>query len=421
MRRVVITGVGVVAPGAVGTHAFWSLLTAGRTATRTITLFDASARRSRIAAEVDFDAAAHGFSRPETERLDRTAQFALVSAREAIADSGLDESGDPLRRGVSLGSAIGCTTALATQYALLSDCGTTWEVDHTRAADCLYDYFVPSSLAAEVARTHGAQGPVALISSGCTSGLDAIGHGADLIADGACDVVLAGGAEAPIAPIATACFDRLRLTSARNDEAATASRPFDRTRDGFVLAEGAAVLVLEELQHARRRGALPYAEIAAFASLTSAHHITGLRPDGQDLAAAITAALNGARLNPVDIDYINAHGAGTRPNDRHETHAFKTALGEHARTIAVSSIKSMIGHALGAAGALDAVAGCLAIRHDTIPPTANLHTPDPACDLDYTPLTARRQRTHTVLSVASGFGGLHSATVLTRPRLQATR
>ncbi|GAP47964.1 beta-ketoacyl synthase [Streptomyces azureus] len=414
-----ITGVGVVAPGAVGTGPFWSLLTSGRTATRRITLFDSSPHRSRIAAEVDFDAAAHGFTPADGERLDRVAQFALVSAREALADSGLDGAGDPLRRGVSLGSAIGCTTGLATQYALLSDCGKAWAVDHTRAADCLYDYFVPSSLAAEVARDCGAQGPVGLVSSGCTSGLDAVGHGWELVREGSADVVVAGGAEAPISPIAMACFDRIRLTSPRNDEPQTASRPYDRTRDGFVLGEGAAVVVLEEFEHARRRGARSYAELSGFAALSSAHHMTGLRPDGQEMAETIRAALDEARLNPVDVDYINAHGAGTRHNDRHETHAFKASLGEHARRIPVSSIKSMIGHALGAAGALDLVASCLAIQHDTVPPTANLHEPDPVCDLDYTPLVAREQRTSTVLSVASGFGGFHSAMVLTRPRLRA--
>lgn len=368
MKRVVITGIGVVAPGAVGAADFWSLLTSGRTATRGITLFDASGYRSQVAAEVDFDPAAHGFTLADTERLDRVAQFALVSAREAIADSGLGDGGDAraLRTGVSLGSAIGCTTAMATQYAILSDFGSTWTVDHNKAGEFLYDYFVPSSLAAVVARDVGAQGPVGLVSSGCTSGLDAIGHGADLIREGSADIVVAGGAEAPISPITMACFDRMRLTSPRNDDPTTASRPFDRTRDGFVLGEGAAVVVLEELEHARRRGARAYAELSGYAALNSAHHMTGLRPGGQEMAAAIRGALDEARLNPVDVEYVNAHGAGTRPNDRHETHAIKAGLGEHARSIPISSIKSMIGHALGAAGALDVAASALAIQHDKI-------------------------------------------------------
>ncbi|MFE2049517.1 beta-ketoacyl-[acyl-carrier-protein] synthase family protein [Streptomyces sp. NPDC059459] len=420
MRRVVITGIGVVAPGGVGTQNFWNLLTDGRTATRPLTLFDASAYRSRIAAEVDFDAAAHGFAFADTEHLDRITQFALVAAREALTDSGAGDhlARDPLRCAVSLGTAIGCTTALATQYAVLSDCGNTAALDHTAAAASLYDYFVPSSLAAALARDCGAQGPVGLVSSGCTSGLDAVAHGADLIREGSTDLAVVGGAEAPIAPITMACFDRIRLTSSRNDDPATASRPFDRTRDGFVLGEGAAVLVLEEQEHARRRGAAPYAELAATAAHSSAHHMTALRPGAQEMAAAIRAALDRARLNPADIDYISAHGAGTRHNDRHETHAFKAGLGHHAHRVPVSSIKSMIGHALGAAGALDLASGALAIRHGVVPPTANLHEPDPTCDLDYTPLTARQQRTHTVLSVASGFGGFHTAAVLTRPHLR---
>jgi act minimal PKS ketosynthase (KS/KS alpha) len=421
VRRVVITGIGVVAPGAVGTGNFWSLLTSGRTATRRITLFDASAYRSQVAAEVDFDAGAHGFTLADTERLDRAALFALVGAREAIADSGLGGlpggAGDPLRTGVSLGSAVGCASGLAAQYAVLSDWGVNWAVDHTKADACLYDHFLPSSLAAVTARDCGAQGPVGLVSSGCTSGLDAIGQGAELIGEGSADVVIAGGTEAPISPITMACFDRIRLTSPRNDDPATASRPFDRTRDGFVLGEGAAVVVLEEVQHARRRGAHPYAELSGFAAYSSAHHMTGLRSGGRELADTIRAALDTARMNPVDVDYVSAHGAGTRHNDRHETDAFKAGLGDHARRVPVSSIKSMIGHALGAAGALDVVAAALAIRHNTVPPTANLHEPDPACDLDYTPLYAREQRTSTVLSVASGFGGFHSAAVLTRPRL----
>ncbi|MDR3033856.1 MAG: beta-ketoacyl-[acyl-carrier-protein] synthase family protein [Kitasatospora sp.] len=420
MRRVVVTGIGVVAPGGIGAGNFWNLLTSGRTATRGITIFDASAYRSRIAAEVDFDPTAHGFTLADTERLDRAAQFALVSAREAIADSGIADSiaADPLRCGVTLGSAVGCVTGLATQYALLSDYGAAWTVDHTQATDVLYDYLVPSSVAAAVARDSWAQGPVGLVSSGCTSGLDAIGHAAELIRDGSADVMITGGAEAPISPIAMACFDRIQLTSPRNEEPGTASRPFDRTRDGFVLGEGSAVVILEELSHARRRGAHAYAELSGFATYTSAHHMTGLRPDGQEMAGAIRAALDEARLNPVDVDYINAHGAGTRHNDRHETHALKLGLGDHARRVPISSIKSMIGHALGAAGALDVVAGVLAIARSTVPPTANLHRPDPICDLDYTPLIAREQRTSTVLSVASGFGGFHTAAVLTRPRLQ---
>uniref|UniRef100_A0AAU3I977 Beta-ketoacyl-[acyl-carrier-protein] synthase family protein n=1 Tax=Streptomyces sp. NBC_01393 TaxID=2903851 RepID=A0AAU3I977_9ACTN len=417
MRRVVITGIGVVAPGGVGTKEFWSVLTAGRTATRGITLFDPAQFRSRIAAEVDFDADAHGFTAAEAERLDRAAQFALVSAREAVADSGLDGQLDPLRTGVTLGSAVGCTTGLDVEYAKVSEGGAHWLVDHTRAVPHLFDYFVPSSLAAEVARSVGAQGPVSLVSTGCTSGLDSVGHAVELIREGSADVMVTGATEAPISPITLACFDAIKATTSRNDEPESASRPFDRTRNGFVLGEGSAVLVVEELQHARRRGAHVYAEIAGFASRSNAYHMTGLRSDGREMAEAITAALDEARLAPGDVDYINAHGSGTKQNDRHETTAFKRGLGSRAYEVPISSIKSMIGHSLGAIGALEVAASALAIEHDTVPPTANLHEPDPACDLDYTPLVAREQVTDTVLTVGSGFGGFQSAMVLTRPHL----
>ncbi|MGK3093326.1 beta-ketoacyl-[acyl-carrier-protein] synthase family protein [Streptomyces sp. WAC01490] len=416
-RRVVITGIGVVAPGGVGTKEFWSLLTAGKTATRPISTFDASQFRSRIAAEADFDPLDHGLTEEDAARLDRAAQFALVSTDEALRDSGLDTAElDPTRTGVTLGSAVGCTMGLDTEYNNVSRGGSTWEVDHTLAVPHLFDYFVPSSLAAEVAWRAGAQGPVTLVSTGCTSGLDSIGHAVELIREGSADMMITGATEAPISPITVACFDAIKATSPRNEEAETASRPFDATRNGFVLGEGSAVLILEELESARRRGAHVYAEIAGFASRCNAYHMTGLRPDGAEMAEAITAALDEARLDRTAVDYVNAHGSGTKQNDRHETAAFKRSLGPHAYDIPVSSIKSMIGHSLGAIGSLEVAASALAIERNTVPPTANLHHADPACDLDYTPLTAREQRTDTVLSVGSGFGGFQSAMILTRPR-----
>ncbi|MGW7103670.1 beta-ketoacyl-[acyl-carrier-protein] synthase family protein [Streptomyces sp. NPDC054838] len=417
-RRVVITGIGVVAPGGVGTKEYWSLLTSGKTATRPISLFDATGYRSRIAAEVDFDPLAHGFTAEDARRLDRAAQFALVAADEALRDSGLSAAGpDPERTGVTLGSAVGCTMGLDDQYNAVSLGGSTWQVDHTLAAPHLFDYFVPSSMAAEVAWRVGAQGPVSMVSTGCTSGLDSIGHAAELIREGSADVMVTGATEAPISPISVACFDAIKATSPRNDDPETASRPFDASRNGFVLGEGSAVLVLEELESARRRGAHVYAEIAGFAGRCNAYHMTGLRSDGAEMAAAIDSALDEARLDPTAVDYVNAHGSGTKQNDRHETAAFKRSLGRHAYDVPVSSIKSMIGHSLGAIGSLEVAACALAIEHDTVPPTANLHTPDPTCDLDYTPLVARQQRTDTVLSVGSGFGGFQSAMILTRPRL----
>ncbi|MEU5159733.1 beta-ketoacyl-[acyl-carrier-protein] synthase family protein [Streptomyces sp. NPDC020875] len=415
-RRIVVTGIGTVAPGKPGTKEYWELISTGRTATRTISSFDATPYRSRVAAECDFDPVAAGLTPREARRMDRATQFAVAAAREAVEDSGLDlPAADPSVVGVALGNAVGCTTSMEREYTVLSDGGADWLVDHRYAVPHLYDHFVPSSIAAELARLVGAGGPVALVSDGCTSGLDAIGHGADLIREGSADIVISGGTDAPISPITLACFDAIKATTPRNDDPAHASRPFDATRNGLVLGEGAAVLVLEELAHARRRGARIYAEVAGVGTRCNAYHMTGLRADGAEMADAITDALARARLAPDALDYVNAHGSSTRQNDRHETAAFKTALGRYAYETPVSSVKSMIGHSLGAIGALELVACVLAMRDGLIPPTANLHEPDPECDLDYVPLTAREARVDSVLSVGSGFGGFQTAVVLARP------
>ncbi|QLE70922.1 beta-ketoacyl-[acyl-carrier-protein] synthase family protein [Streptomyces rectiverticillatus] len=415
-RRVVITGIGVTAPGGQGTKEFWKLLTDGRTATRRISFFDPSPFRSQVAAEVDFDAGLCGLSPQEIRRMDRAAQFAVVTAREAVADSGIEFGAlDPRRTGVTIGSAVGATTGLDREYRTVSDGGRLELVDHEYAVPHLYNYMVPSSFATEVAWAVGAEGPCTVVSTGCTSGLDAVGYAADVIRDGLADVMVAGATDAPISPITVACFDAIKATTPRNDDPEHASRPFDAGRNGFVMGEGSAVFVLEELEGARARGARIYAEVAGFATRSNAFHMTGLRPDGAEMAEAIRVALDEARLDPEDIDYINAHGSGTKQNDRHETAAFKRSLGDHAYRTPVSSIKSMVGHSLGAIGSIEIAASVLAMTHDVVPPTANLHTPDPECDLDYVPLTARDWRTDAVLSVGSGFGGFQSAIVLADP------
>src|SRR6185437_3035881 len=390
-RRVVISGIGVVAPGGIGAKEFWSLLSDGRTATRRISFFDPSRFRSRIAAEIDFDPADHGLSQQEIRRMDRGAQLAVVAVREAIADSGLAFVNIDLARvGVTVGTAVGATMGLEEEYRVVSDDGRLYLVDSEYAVPHLYGYLVPSSFAREVAWACGAEGPVAVISAGCTSGLDSVAYACDLIREGSADIMLAGATDAPISPITVACFDAIKATTPRNDDPEHASRPFDLTRNGFVLGEGSAMFVLEELESARKRDAHIYAEIAGFGARCNAFHMTGLRLDGAEMAAAIKAALNEARLNPEDIDYINAHGSGTKQNDRHETAAFKLSLGSHAYKVPVSSIKSMIGHSLGAVGSLEIAASVLAIQHNVVPPTANLTTPDPECDLDYVPQTARQ-------------------------------
>ncbi|MFJ3789704.1 beta-ketoacyl-[acyl-carrier-protein] synthase family protein [Kitasatospora sp. NPDC090091] len=419
-RRVVITGIGLVAPGGTGTKAFWELITSGRTATRPISLFDATAFRSRVAAECDFDPVLHGLTPQEIRRMDRATQFAAVATDEAVADAALAfDAVDPGRLGVTVGSAVGCTTSLEREYVAVSDGGRNWLVDHGYAVPHLYNHLVPSSMAAETARRVGAEGPAAVVSTGCTSGLDSVAHARELIAEGSADVMVAGATDAPISPITLACFDAIRATTPRNDDPEHASRPFDVTRNGFVLGEGSAMFVLEEYGHAVRRGATVYAEITGFASRCNAFHMTGLRPDGREMAEAIRLALAEAGARPADIDYVNAHGSGTKQNDRHETAAVKLALGARAYETPMSSIKSMIGHSLGAIGAIEIAACALALRHGVVPPTANLHTPDPECDLDYVPLHARRQDLDTVLTVGSGFGGFQSAMVLARPEERA--
>jgi act minimal PKS ketosynthase (KS/KS alpha) len=368
-----------------------------------------------MAAEADFDPVREGLSQQEIRRLDRAAQFAVVAGREAVADSGLQFAKlDPTRLGVALGSAVGCTTSLEREYIVGSDVGNKWEVDQTYAVPHLYDYFTPSSMAAELAYLVGAEGPVNVVSTGCTSGLDSVGYAAELIAEGTADVIVTGGTEAPLSPITVVCFDVIRASSTRNDDPNTACRPFDKTRDGLVLGEGSAIIILEELEHARKRGAHIYAEIAGFASRCNAYHMTGLHPDGKEMAEAINAAMTQAKLESEAIGYINAHGSGTKQNDRHETAAFKRSLGQHAYATPVSGFKSMIGHSLGAIGSLEIVGSLLAIEEGVIPPTANLHEPDPECDLDYVPLVAREAQVDAVLTVGSGFGGFQSAMVLRR-------
>ena len=415
-RRVVITGVGVMAPGGIGTKNFWQLISEGKTATRPISSFDASNFRSRIAAEIDFEPSEHGLSRREIRRMDRAAQLAVVATREAMADSGIElDKHDPYRVGVSVGTAVGATMSLEEEYQVVSDSGRLELVDHDYAVPHLYDYLVPSSFAAEVAWSVHAPGPTTVISTGCTSGLDSVGHAVDLLREGSADVMIAGACEAPLSPITLACFDAIKATTPRNDDPEHASRPFDNTRNGFVLGEGAAMFVLEELTSAQRRGAKIYAEVGGFGSRCNAFHMTGLRPDGAEMAAAIGVALDEAGTDASDIDYINAHGSGTKQNDRHETAAFKRSLGEHAYRTPVSSIKSMIGHSLGAIGSIEIAASVLAMDNNVVPPTANLHTADPECDLDYVPITARDWKTDSVLTVGSGFGGFQSAMVLTTP------
>jgi minimal PKS ketosynthase (KS/KS alpha) len=439
LRRTAVTGVGVVAPGGVTRDEFWDTITAGKTSTRQITFFDPAGFRSQIAAEADFDPIASGLTEQETRRMDRYIQFAAVAAMEAMNDAALLieeedrtasrmipvareqsltlvlEDIDRDRMGVTLGSAVGGTMVLEDGYIATSDRGRDWLVDPDYAVPFLYAGLIPSSLASEVAVKFGAHGPATVISTGCTSGIDAIGYGHQLIQDGEADIVISGAAESPVSPISMACFDPIKATSRRNDDPGHASRPFDRDRDGFVMGEGGAVLILEDLDRALDRGAHIYCEVTGFASRGNAYHMTGLKPDATEMTDAIEDAMRQGGTQPDDIHYINAHGSGTKQNDRHETAAYKNSLGDHAYNVPISSIKSMIGHSLGAIGAIEMATCALAIDRGIVPPTANWENRDPECDLDYTPNEARRGQIDCALSTASGFGGFQSAMILARP------
>jgi minimal PKS ketosynthase (KS/KS alpha) len=417
VRRTAVTGIGVVAPGGPTRDAFWETITAGRTATRRITFFDPSGFRSQIAAEVDFDPHAGGLTEHETRRMDRYIQFAAAAGMEAVTDSGLDLEGlDRERMGVCLGSAVGGTMVLEDGYVAVSNRGREWLVDPDYAPPFLYPGLVPSSLASEIALKFGAHGPAAVISTGCTSGIDALGYAHHMIQDDEADIVIAGASESPISPISMACFDPIKATSQRNDDPEHASRPFDRDRDGFVMGEGGAVLILEEIEAALARGAHIYCELTGFAGRGNAYHMTGLTKEAEEMTEAILDAMRQGGTKPEDIDYINAHGSGTKQNDRHETAAYKKALGEErAHEIPISSIKSMIGHSLGAIGAIEMSACALAIDRGVVPPTANWENPDPECDLDYTPREARHAPIDVALSTGSGFGGFQSAMIFATP------
>lgn len=414
-HRVVVTGIGVVAPGGTSREDFWQRIVSGKPAVREITAFDPSPFRSRVAAECDFEPSHHGLTPRDVRRTDRFVQLALASADEAVRDSGLDlDTVDRDRVGISLGTAVGSSITLEDEYVVVSDGGREWHVDGDHVMPFMYQALVPSSAAAELAARFGARAQATVVSTGCTSGIDAVGHAYRLVQDGEADVMIAGASDAPITPITVACFDAIRATTPHDGDPEGASRPFDADRQGFVLGEGAAVLVLERLEHAQARGARVYCEVGGYASRANGYHMTGLRPDGVELGAAIEDALRQASLAPGDLGYISAHGSGTQQNDRHETAAYKRALGEAARTTPISSIKSVVGHSLGAIGSIEMAACALVIQRGVIPPTANLTTPDPECDLDYTPLHSREADVAHALSVGSGFGGFQSAMVFSR-------
>ena len=365
-----------------------------------ITLFDASRHACRFAAEVkDFDPA--GWLEPkEAKRWDRFCQFGVVAAKQAVADAGLSiDDGNAPRVGVAIGSGVGGLLMMETQAHVLADRGPD------RVSPFCVPMMIPNMATGLTAIAIGAKGPSSAVATACAAGSNAIGDAYRLIQLGLADAMVCGGAESAITPLGVAGFASARALSFRNDDPATASRPFDADRNGFVIGEGAGVLVLESLEHAEARGATVLAEIVGYGMTCDAYHYTLPSPGGVGAAEAIRLALADARLEPEAVDYVNAHGTSTQANDSNETAAIKSALGAHAMTIPVSSTKSMTGHLLGGSGGIEAVAALLAIAHNLVPPTINYSTPDPACDLDVVPNQAREHTVHVVLSNSFGFGG----------------
>jgi 3-oxoacyl-[acyl-carrier-protein] synthase II len=400
LHRVVVTGLGAVTPIGNDVPSYWEGLSTGRNGVAGITLFDASRHACRFAAEVkDFDP--RGWLEPkESKRWDRFCQFAVVAAKQAVAAAGLtiDESNQK-RVGTAIGSGVGGLLMMETQAHVLADRGPD------RVSPFCVPMMIPNMATGLTAIALGAKGPSSAVATACAAGSNAIGDAFRLIQMGLADVMVCGGAESAITPLGVAGFASAKALSFRNDDPATASRPFDANRNGFVIGEGSGILVIESLDHARARNAQILGEIVGYGMTCDAHHITSPSPGGVGGAEAMRLALQDAQLEPEQVDYVNAHGTSTQANDSNETSAIKSALGQRAETVPVSSTKSMTGHLLGGSGGIEAVAAILAMEHGVVPPTINYTTPDPACDLDVVPNHARSLKLDVVLSNSFGFGG----------------
>ena len=408
-RRVVITGIGAVTPIGTGVSGFWEGVRAKRSAVRAVTRFDTEAFRTKIAAEVPDFRPQDFVEERRVKRLDRCSQFALAASRLALTDAELDLAGEDKERiGAMMGTALGGVGHAESQHAAFLRGGVR-EVDPGLALTVF-----AGAASCNLAIEHGFQGPNSTNGMSCASGAMAIGDAFRAIRAGDADLMLAGGAEAPLAPLTFGAFAIIRAMSTRNDDPGAASRPFDRGRDGFVMAEGSAVLILEERGRALARGAKVYAEVAGYGTTNDAHHMTAPRPDGTQAARAMTLALRDAHIAPGEIGYINAHGSATPLNDPTETLAFRLALGEHAGRIPISGTKGYYGHALGASGAFEAAICALASAHRWLPPTVNLADPDPACDLRFLRGDGEAGDPEHLVSTSFGFGGINAALVFRR-------
>ncbi|GAB7388107.1 beta-ketoacyl-ACP synthase II [Bacillaceae bacterium] len=405
-KRVVITGLGVISPVGNDVDTFWDNLLSGKSGVDRIQAFDPSEYPTQIAAEVkDFNPEDH-MEKKEVKRTDRFVQFAYAAAKMAVANAKLNlEEVDRERVGVYIGSGIGGLGTWEEQHQILLEKGPK------RVSPFFIPMMIVNMASGYVSIALGVKGPNSAAVTACATGTNSIGDAFRLVQNGYADVMITGGTEATIRPTALAGFCAAKAMSTRNGDPQKASRPFDKDRDGFVMGEGAGILILEELEHAKKRGAPIIAEIVGYGMTADAYHLTAPAPDGEGAARAMKEAIADAGLKPEDVDYINAHGTSTPLNDKFETMAIKKALGEHAYKVAISSTKSMHGHLLGAAGGVEAIATALALRDQMIPPTINYETPDPECDLDYVPNKARQAALNVALSNTFGFGG-HNATIV---------
>ncbi len=407
-RRVVVTGLGMVTPLGLDVTSTWDALVHGRSGITRITRFDPAAYETQIAGEVHGYEPTRYMDRKEIRRTDRFTHLAVGAATQALKDAGLESIKDPERVGTAIATGVGGLETLIKEVVLMEEKGPS------RLSPFLVPMLMANAASAQCSMQFGLKGPSLTHVSACASSSHALGECGEIIRRGQADVMVTGGAEAAVLPLAIGAFSTMHAMSRRNDEPERASRPFDKDRDGFVLSEGSAVVVLEEREHALARGARIYGELVGYGATADAYHITSPSPEGEGNARAMRMALAGAGMKPTDVDYINAHGTSTQPNDREETAAIKHVFGDHAYKLMVSSTKSMSGHLLGAAGAFEAIACLLAIREGCIPPTINYTTPDPALDLDYVPNEARAKQIKTALSNSMGFGGHNASLIFTK-------
>lgn len=403
MRRVVVTGVGVISALGTGTEKNWDAITKGQSGIDRITRFDSSELPTQIAGEVKDFNPEDFIDKKEIKKMDLFIQFAVAAADLAIQDSGLvidDQNAE--RVGVLVGAGLGGLPTIEKYHSILQEEG------YRKISPFFIPMLIINLAPGQISMKHGAKGPNLSSVSACATGTHSIGDAFRMIQRGDADAMIAGGCESTITPLGIAGFNVMKALSTRNDDPAAASRPFDKGRDGFVMAEGAGILVLEEYENAKKRGAKIYAEVCGYGLTSDAYHLTAPAPGGEGAARCMKMALNTAGLNPEQVDYINAHGTSTPFNDLYETMAIKTIFGDHAKKVMVSSTKSMTGHTLGAAGGIEAAYAVLAIQRNVVPPTINYHEPDPECDLDYVPNQARQAEVNVVISNSFGFGGTNA-------------